>query len=104
MYHSSVGWPKVDQEEPLGLLQDQVLVLNILFNEKRLYLLRWHDIDELFFGLGVAQKKISPNKVSACFNGVNAEFEIPRVGEPVPRELALSVRRFLMEASKDLFN
>ncbi len=97
------GWPRVDQEEQLGLLEDQALVLNILFNEKRLYLLRWHDIDELFFGLGVEQKKISPRTVSARFNGVNAEFEIPRVGEPVPRELALSVRSFLVEASKDLF-
>ena len=103
MYHSSRGWPKVDQGEQLGLLQDQVLVLNILFNEKRLYLLRWHDIDELFFGLGLVQKKISPYKVSARLNGMKAEFEIPRVGEPVPRELALSVRKFLVEASKDLF-
>lgn len=103
MYHSSGGWPKVNEDEQVGLLEDQVLVLNILFNEKRVYLLRWHDIDELFFGLGVEQKKISPRKVSARFNGVNAEFEIPGLGDPVPRELALSVRRFLMEASKNLF-
>ena len=97
------GWPMVDQEEQLGLLENQVMALNILFTEKQLYLLHWRDIDELFFGLGVEYKKISPIKVSASFNGVNAEFEIPRVGEPVPRVLALSVRRFLVEASKDLF-
>ena len=96
-------WPKVVLEKQGGLLEEQVLALNILFTEKQLYILRWKDIEELFSALSVVQNKISPIKVSTSFNGVNAEFVIPRMGEPVPRELALSVKRFLVEAGKDLF-
>ena len=103
MNHTKGELLKVIQEEQVGLIEDQAMALNILFTGKQLYILRWKDLEELFSALGVVQKKISPITVSASFNGVNAEFVIPRVGEPVPRKLALSVRKFLVEAGKDMF-
>lgn len=86
----------------MSLIEDQAVALSILFVGRQNYVLRWKDIEELFSALGVEQNKTASLTVAARFNSVSAEFEIPRIGEPVSRELAMSVRRFLVEAGKDL--
>jgi len=89
-------------QEREGLIENHVVALNLLFIGSRYSILRWKDIEDLFSALGVAQNKISSINVSTSFNGVKAEFEIPHIEEPVPRELAMSVKRFLVEAGKGL--
>lgn len=89
-------------QEREGLIENHVAALNLLFIGSRYGILHWKDIEDLFSALGVVQNIFSNKKLFATFNGISAEFEIPHIGDPVPRELALSVRRFLTEAGKGL--